>query len=270
MNALGAAAAMLKQVPGARRGVHAARDIGRLLRDPGLAQWAAFQRARRSPAYARAFTTPEPLVSVCIATYNRGRLVTERAVASILAQSYRNVEVVVVGDHCTDDTVERMAAITDPRLRFVNLPERGRYPDDPELRWMVAGIPPLNHALELARGDWITQLDDDDEHDPTRIEELLAFVRSTQADLVWHPFRTEFPDGWQINAAATFERGAVTTSSILYHAWFKRIRLDPECWRSRTPGDWHRLQRVKLLGPRMRRYPEPLLTHYVERNQAEH
>lgn len=264
MSALGTA---LKRVPGARRGVHAARDLRHLLRDPGVGQWLAYQRDRRTAAYARAWTDPDPLVSICIATYNRGRLVAERSVASALAQTHRNVEVVVIGDHCTDDTAERMAAITDPRLRFTNLPERGRYPENPQHRWMVAGTTPMNHALSLARGQWVTHLDDDDEHAPTRVAALLDFVRATRAELAWHPFRSEFPDGWRINDAPAFARGAVTTSSIFYHKWLKRIAWDIEAWKTETPGDWHRLQRIRLLGPRMRRHPEPLLDHYLEQSQ---
>jgi len=39
--------------------------------------------------------------------------------------------VLIVADHCTDDTAERRGAIGDPRIRFINLPERGVYPTEP-------------------------------------------------------------------------------------------------------------------------------------------
>ena len=70
----------------------------------------------------------------------------------------------MVGDCCTDDTAERISHIRDDRLRFVNLSERGRYPEEPYLRWMVAGTVPFNHALSLTRGQFVTHLDDDDEY----------------------------------------------------------------------------------------------------------
>ncbi len=54
----------------------------------------------------------------------------------------------IVGDHCTDDTAERIAALGDPRIRFINLPARGVYPAEPFARWCVAGAAPMNHALE--------------------------------------------------------------------------------------------------------------------------
>jgi glycosyltransferase involved in cell wall biosynthesis len=245
-----------------------ARTLGRLLHDPGLAQVIAFNLARRTAPYRVAFEKPRPLVSVCIATYNRGKLVTERAVASILAQSYANLEVIVVGDACTDDTAERMAKISDPRVRFVNLAERGAYPAEPYRRWMVAGTKPMNHALSLAKGDWITHLDDDDEHHPERIERILSFVREQKVDLAWHPFQFETEKGWHTNEAQTFALGQVTTSSIFYHSWLGRVRWDMEAWKAELPGDWHRLQRMRFHRPRMRRHPDALLMHYVERSQA--
>src|SRR5262249_3071656 len=101
-----------------------------------------------------------PLVSVCIPTYNRPRLLTERSITSVLAQTYTNLELIVVGDGCTDETEEAIAGIEDSRLRFVNLPTRGVYPSDPVRRWMVAGTPAINRALALAQGDYITHLDD--------------------------------------------------------------------------------------------------------------
>ena len=162
----------------------------------------------------------EPLVSVCVCTYNRGRLLTERCIPSILGQSYRKLELIVVGDACTDDTASRVAAIRDPRLRFVNLARRGDYPADPWRRWMVAGSAPANEALTLARGDFITHLDDDDEHTPDRLEKLVAFVAAGHYDFVWHPFWWETqPEQWQINEAAELEIGHVTTSAILYRGW---------------------------------------------------
>ena len=43
-----------------------------------------------------------PLVSVVIPTYNRGRILVERSLASVLNQTYSNLEVIVVGDHAND------------------------------------------------------------------------------------------------------------------------------------------------------------------------
>lgn len=227
-----------------------------------------FQVDRASTAYQSAYTEPEPLVTVCVSTYNRGPLLLERSVRSILGQTYRNIELIVVGDGCSDDTVARMATISDPRCRFINLPERGRYPEEPQWRWMVAGTVPVNHALSLARGRFITHLDDDDEHEPDRIEVLLDAIRRDRADLVWHPFLYEDKHGrWRENAAVDFQYAQVTTSSVFYHAWFARIGWDINAYRLREPGDWNRFRKFRYLGAKLVRVPRPLLRHYQERRQ---
>lgn len=221
-------------------------------------------------AWRAATPVPEqPLVSICVATYNRGRLLTERCIPSLLNQTYKNVEVVVVGDHCTDDTEARVSQIKDTRLKFLNLPERGNYPSDPHRRWMVAGTAAINKAMELATGDFISHLDDDDEHLPERVEKLLQFAKEQQCDFVWHPFWFEDGAGnWQLNHAPQFGISQVTTSSVFYRSWFKRITWNVEAHRLLEPGDWNRFRRIKYIGPAAARYPEPLLRHYLERQQV--
>jgi len=230
---------------------------------------AEFARVRREPEYQRAFDDPKPLVSVCIGTYNRGGLLVSRCLRSLQEQTYDNLEIIVVGDCCTDDTARAIETLDDPRIRFENLPQRGPYPEDPKLRWMVAGTMPVNRALQLARGAFITHLDDDDEHLPRRVELLLDHVRTQRADLVYHPFLWEKqPDRWTLNRATSFRHTQVTTSSVFYHSWLRRIPWDVEAWRYREPGDWNRFRKIQFLGATTVRHPEPLLRHYKERSQA--
>jgi glycosyltransferase involved in cell wall biosynthesis len=236
--------------------------------DPGLAARAEFRRHRATPEYQAVFDKPEPLVSVCIGTYNRAALLRDRSLRSSLNQTYRNIEIIVVGDACTDDTEKVMREVSDPRLRFVNLPQRGDYPTDPHLRWMVAGTAPVNHALSMARGDFITHLDDDDEHAPERVEVLLREIQERRCDLIYHPFRTETEEGaWKVNRARSFRYVSATTSSIFYHRYFREWPWDPLAYRYREPGDWNRLRKIRFLGARITRDPRILLTHYRERTQ---
>jgi len=89
-----------------------------------------------------------PRVSVILATYNRPRLVVE-AIHSVLAQTYRDYEIIVADDGSTDDTFERLAAL-DGHIRAVALKHSGM----PEVA--------RNRAIAIARGDLIVFLDDDD------------------------------------------------------------------------------------------------------------
>lgn len=211
---------------------------------------------------------PRPLVSICVATFNRASLVTERCLASLMTQSYANFEVVVVGDCCTDETAEVMGKITDPRLKFINLPDKPDYPSDPQRRWLVAGTRAMNKALALAQGDYITHLDDDDEHQPDRLQKLVDFAITNQCDFVWHPFWQQSPDGdWKLNDSLEFAYTQITTSSVFYRSWFKKIEWNVNAHRLLEPGDWNRFRRMKYIGPHAMRFPEPLLRHYRERQQ---
>lgn len=212
----------------------------------------------------------QPLVSICVSTYNRPELLVSRCLPSLIGQTYKNIEIIIVGDHCSDDVVEAIGAVTDPRLRFVNLPERGAYPSLWQLQWCVAGTAPDNHALEIARGDYITHLDDDDEYLPNRIEALVSFAREKAADVVYHPFWIVSKQNLAtVVEASHFHYGQVTTGSVFYRSWFARIPYDIKAYILREPGDWNRFRKFRYVRPVIRRYSEPLLRHYESENMVE-
>ena len=111
------------------------------------------------------------LVSIIIPTVDRPALVPE-AIASALAQTHREIEVVVVLNGATEETaaaVHRCAA--DGRVRVVAM-ERGT---------LAAA---RNYGMSFARAEWIAFLDDDDIWLPEKIERQLAAARESGADLV--------------------------------------------------------------------------------------
>ena len=65
-----------------------------------------------------------PRVSVTIPTYNRSTLVRE-AIASVLAQTFTDLEVVVVDDGSTDDTRAVVGGLGDTRIRYCHKPNGG-------------------------------------------------------------------------------------------------------------------------------------------------
>ncbi|WP_051882006.1 glycosyltransferase family 2 protein [Parvularcula oceani] len=120
----------------------------------------------RSADSAASGSDARPLVSVVIPTHERPAL-TVRAVRSVLAQSHQNLEVLVVDDASTDDTVARVAAIGDARLRVLRQ----------EVNRGVAAA--RNRGLREARGEFIALLDSDDTWLPRKIEaQLERFRRS--------------------------------------------------------------------------------------------
>lgn len=205
-----------------------------------------------------------PLVSVTVATYNRARLLTERCIPSVLGQTYDNLELVVVGDGCTDETEELVSRIRDPRLKFVNLPRRSTYPVNPRRRWMVAGTTPFNKTLSMSKGYFLTHLDDDDEYAPDRLEKLVELALQHDCDIVWHPFWWEDvnSDSWTVLEATDFVHGQITNASVLYRSWFARFESEIDAHRLHEPGDWNRYRRMKYLDPVLMRHPKPLLRKY--------
>jgi glycosyltransferase involved in cell wall biosynthesis len=109
-------------------------------------------------------TVTDALVSVIIPVFN-GATDLPRSINSILAQTFTDLELIVVDDGSTDATAEVLKACSDPRLRVVRQDNQG-----------VARA--ANSGIALARGRFIARLDHDDLAKPTRIERQVAFMRS--------------------------------------------------------------------------------------------
>ncbi len=211
----------------------------------------------------------QPLVTVRIATYNRGNLVAERAIASALHQTHRNIEVLVVGDACDAATEAAVRTVRDPRVRFENLAKRGDYPQDPNFRWMVAGSAPMNRALEIARGEWIAPLDDDDEFTPTHIEVLLQACRSRGLEFAYGVAEMETrPGHWQRVGSWPLKNGHIVHAATLYHARLRFMRHAVDSWRLDEPGDWNLWHRMRSAGVRMGFVDEVVCRHYLEARES--
>jgi glycosyltransferase involved in cell wall biosynthesis len=130
-------------------------------------------------------TTPmrkQPLVTVYIPTRNRAAMVV-RAVDSVLAQDYANLELIVIDDHSEDDTVTCLKRHPQrERFRLSSLPSPRGAP--------VA----RNLALELAQGEYITGMDDDDSMLPSRLSELLQCYRSGNWSCVASTYIEQYGD----------------------------------------------------------------------------
>lgn len=112
-----------------------------------------------------------PLVSVVVPAYNVGTAFLRDAIASALGQTYDNLEVIVVNDASTDNTMQCIADFRDPRLRVINLPEN---------RGLSFA---RNAGTNAACGEWITFLDADDRMHPQMINRLLDIAQTTGTDI---------------------------------------------------------------------------------------
>jgi len=195
-----------------------------------------------------------PLVSVMIPTYNRGQLLVDRTLPSILAQTHQNLEVVIVGDCCTDNTSELLAKVTDSRVRFFNLPKRGQYPEDVSCRWFVAGTKPANKGFSLVRGKWIAFLDDDDMFAPDHIEALLQFAQKGGYEFVAGLYEEERHGKRVVVGHRSDECPEFGGHSTwLYRSYLRFFRYNINSWRKawNRPGDIDLQLRMRAAGVRM-------------------
>jgi glycosyltransferase involved in cell wall biosynthesis len=104
--------------------------------------------------------TDYPLVSIITPTYNRANTI-ERAVNSVLIQTYKNIELIIVDDGSTDNTLEILEKYKNPSIRIFRHEKN---------RGVTAA---KNSGLNLIKGEWFTILDSDDEIVPEAIETMM-------------------------------------------------------------------------------------------------
>jgi putative methyltransferase (TIGR04325 family) len=251
-----------------RRAEHAQLvEIMRLIHGRNHERRLQLRELRASDAYERAYSDPDPLVSVVIPTYDNHQLLRERAIPSVLAQTHRNFEIVVVGDASPDEARAAAEFFDDPRIAFFNRLYRGPYPAEPDKRWLVAGVPPYNEAVHRARGLWIAPLDDDDAFRPHHIELLLTRARKERLELCYGQLRSHFPDGTE-NTIGRFppELSAFGVQSALYQTGLARIfELELADAAFGLPYDWAMCLRMMEADVRIGMVEEETVDYFPSR-----
>lgn len=113
-----------------------------------------------------------PAVSVVIATYNWSAAL-RCAIRSALLQTLREIEIIAVGDGCTDDSAAVVASFADARVRWINLARNGGH------QWR-----PNNEGISQTRAPFIAYLGHDDIWHPSHLESCMRLARERNADLV--------------------------------------------------------------------------------------
>ncbi len=180
-----------------------------------------------------------PAVTVLMSVHN-GLPYLAEAVASILAQTFRDFEFLILDDASTDGTRDFLRTQTDPRIRIIELPQN------------IGLTAALNVGLREARGELIARQDADDVSDPRRLELQLGFlsghpscaVIGSQAWLVDKDGRSlgkkNFPlsyrgiafahlfDNALAHSAVTFRNAAIAAAGGYDEAW--PASQDYELW----------------------------------------
>jgi len=104
-----------------------------------------------------------PKVTVLMSVYN-GERYLQKAIDSILGQTFNDFEFLIVNDGSTDKTVEILENYNDPRIKIINNEKN------------IGLTKSLNKGLKLARGEYIARQDADDISMPERLEKELEFL----------------------------------------------------------------------------------------------
>lgn len=114
----------------------------------------------------------QPLVTVVIPTYNHAEFL-KRALDSVVAQTYKDWEAIVVNNFSTDNTIVIVESFNDERIRLINFRNNG----------IIAAS--RNRGIEAARGKYVAFLDSDDIWYPEKLQVCLDQAE-TGAQLICH------------------------------------------------------------------------------------
>jgi glycosyltransferase involved in cell wall biosynthesis len=106
---------------------------------------------------------PSSLVSVIIPAYNAEEYIFE-CVNSVINQTYKNIELIVINDGSTDSTKEILESFHDPRIKIVNQKNKGCSASK-------------NRGLNISKGDFIQYLDADDYLSYDKIEKQVELIK---------------------------------------------------------------------------------------------
>jgi glycosyltransferase involved in cell wall biosynthesis len=157
-------------------------------------------RRRLAPVIAdvqRSYEGSAPPVTVVITTYNRNALL-RRSLETVLAQTYKDFEVLVWDDGSSEPAEPVVAAFADDRVRYVRSEEN------------LGACAAHWAALSAARGLFVAHLDDDDEWDPSFLEVMVSRLAEDPRSVV------AFCDHWITDEHGTADEDATERSSAGY------------------------------------------------------
>jgi glycosyltransferase involved in cell wall biosynthesis len=189
-----------------------------------------------------------PLISVVLPTNNRAHLLG-RAIHSVLAQTYRNLELLVVDDASTDDTAAVVTSISDRRLRYLRHDQN---------RGAAAA---RNLGIRESRGNLVAFQDDDDEWMVGKLERQVAALTAASPDvglclcgyMCYEPDRVRYIGGPQALAGSMDYAKGIRSESILIATvgWLVRKPLLEAAGlfdeRMKTWEDWELALRLSQL-----------------------
>ncbi|NQV76098.1 MAG: glycosyltransferase family 2 protein [Bacteroidetes bacterium] len=172
------------------------------------------------------------LVSVLIPTYNRCQIILERALPSILAQTYQNFEIVIVDDGSSDNTYDTIKALNNPKINVIrNSRKSYRYPNKALYHWFTGGVSALNKGLPHCKGEYVARIDDDDIWTKDHLEKLLIFLKETKSEFVYSHILAKMSNTGEEEVITNVPDRLGNTCTWFFKSYLKNFKINIHCWR---------------------------------------
>lgn len=141
-------------------------------------------------------------ISALLTTYNNEKYI-QQTIDSVLNQTYKDFEFIIVNDGSTDRTKEILDNVNDKRVRIFHLEQN-------------VGIPTaLNFGIDKCQGEYVIKIDGDDLQHPERFEKQLRFMENHPEYVLSKTLFNYFPDNDEVAATPRYQH------RLKYNAPFK-------------------------------------------------
>lgn len=204
-----------------------------------------------------------PIISVVMSVYN-GEQFLARAIESILNQTIKDFEFIIINDGSTDGSIAIIEeyAKRDCRIRLISRENKG----------LIAS---LNEGIASARGEWIARMDADDISLPDRFEKQLEWLQQTGADIcggwvkligTWfHRMRRSHSSSDAIRIKLLFSSAFAHPTVMLRTSLAK---ANPYSENAHHVEDYELWARLAKLGVKMTNYPGVVLRYRIHPGQV--
>lgn len=173
----------------------------------------------------------DPLISVITPTYNRSSILMNRAVKSVLNQTYKNIEYIIVGDGCTDDTEKKINSLNNKKINFYNIKRKIYYKRNIFNLWFVGPVRALNYALSKCKGDWIARIDDDEVWKKNHLKQSLYFIKKKKLEFT---SALSITKKYKKNIKSTYytinKKKCGASSTFFFVSYLKYFKFNLFCW----------------------------------------
>ncbi len=205
----------------------------------------------------------KPLVSVILPVYNGAKTI-QRAVQSILLQTYGNFELIVINDGSIDNTRSILNNFNDRRLTVLEQGNKGI-------------VISLNRGIEISKGQYIARADADEVSHPERLKKQVDFLeKNSDTGIVGTATEVVYPDGKtniryrpadtasiikNITKVCPFSHGSVLIRKSVFN---KVGPYDLESSVNLNAEDFDMWIKIMLAGYDMANLPDVLVSYYRE------